>query len=300
MLVFVTGASGFIGRAMVEELLTHGHQVLGLARSDASAETLTRLGAQVHRGSLNDVESLRRGAKAADGIIHLAFNHDFTDYRSSALLDQAAIQAMGDAIAGTGKPLVIASGTLIAQLGKLAHEDDEPDRSTPFAIRQEAADLVTKLSAETGIRGSTVRLPPTVHGKGDIQFIPMIAEAARKIGHAVIIGDGANVWPAVHRLDAVVVFRLALEKGSPGAIYHAVAEEGVPMKDIMAVVGRRLQIPVESKTVEEAMADLGFIAVALGGDNPTSSEKTQRELGWNPAGSGQPGLLADLEANYFI
>ncbi|ETI27876.1 hypothetical protein G647_00325 [Cladophialophora carrionii CBS 160.54] len=299
MLVFVTGATGFIGRATVEELLTHGHQVLGLARSDASAETLTRLGVQVHRGSLDDLESLSSGAKAADGIIHLAFHHDFTNYRASALLDQAAIRAMASAIAGTGKPLVIASGTLLAYQGKLAHEDDEPDRSTPFSIRQESADLVTKLSTETAIRGSTVRLPPTVHGKGDYQFIPMIAEAARKIGHAVIIGDGANVWPAVHRLDAAVAFRFALEKGAPGAIYHAVSEEGVPVKDIMGVVGRRLQIPVDSKTVEEATADLGFIALALAADNPTSSEKTQRELGWNPVGSGQPGLLADLEANYF-
>ncbi|KIW73694.1 hypothetical protein PV04_01792 [Phialophora macrospora] len=299
MLVFVTGATGFIGRATVEELLTHGHQVLGLARSDASAETLTRLGAQVHRGSLDDLASLSSGARAADGIIHLAFHHDFTDYRTSALLDQAAIRAMGDAIAGTGKPLVVASGTLLAHQGKLAHEDDEPDRSSPLAIRQESADLVTKLSTESGIRGSTVRLSPTVHGKGDYQFIPMIAEAARKIGRAVIIGEGANVWPAVHRLDAAVVFRLALEKGKPGAIYHAVAEEGVPMKDIMAVVGRRLQVPVESKTVEEAMADLGFLALALGADNPTSSEKTQRELGWDPVASGQPGLLADLEENYF-
>ncbi len=235
--------AGFIGRATVEELLKHGHEVLGLSRSDKNTEILIKLGAQVHQGLLDDLESLKSGAKAADGVIHLAFHHDFSDYQKSAQMDQAAIQAMGDAIADTGKPLVIASGTLLAQKGKLAYEDDEPDRVPPFTMRQQAADLVTKLSKENGIRGSSVRLPPTVHGKEDRGLIPMFGDSAKKTGSATIIGDGTNVWPAVHRLDAAVIFRLALEKGKSGAIYHAVAEQGVPMKDIVSSPSRWKTVP---------------------------------------------------------
>ncbi|KAH0830807.1 hypothetical protein AYO21_10038 [Fonsecaea monophora] len=299
MLVFLTGAAGFIGRATIQELLDHGHQVLGLARSDASAETISKLGAQVHRGSLEDLESLRSGAKQADGVIHLAFIHDFSDYAKAAAVDRAAIEAMGEAMVGTGKPLVIASGTLVAVKGELAVEDAEPDRGTAFETRQGAADLVVKLSKEQGIRGSIVRLPPTVHGKDDGGLIPRFIDISRQTGSVIILGDGSSRWPAVHRQDAAVLFRLALEKGTPGAYYHAVAEQGVPMKDIAGVVGKNLGLPVESKTVEEAMGTLGFLALAFSADNPTSSEKTQRVLGWNPKGSGQPGLLADMEANYF-
>ncbi|KAJ9608091.1 hypothetical protein H2200_007079 [Cladophialophora chaetospira] len=299
MLVFVTGAAGFIGRATVEELLQHGHQVLGLSRNDANSEILTKLGAQVHPGSLDDLESLKSGAKAADGVIHLAFRHDFSDFQKSIEMDAAAIKAFAEALAGTGKPLAIASGTLSAQAGKLSHEDDEPERGGFFSQRTAASDLVRKLSKEKDFRGSTVRLPPVVHDKGDKGFINILATTAQKIGHLTIIGDGSTVWPSVHRLDAAVVFRLAIEKGTPGAIYHANSERGVEMKDIMDVIGKRLNLPVKSKTVEEAAPDIGFLAYPLGRDNPTSSEKTQKELGWNPSSNGHPGLLADLEANYF-
>ncbi|EXJ72991.1 uncharacterized protein A1O5_04140 [Cladophialophora psammophila CBS 110553] len=299
MLVFVSGAGGFIGRATIQELLNHGHEVLGLARSDASADTIAKLGAQVHRGDLEDLESLKSGAKKADGVIHLAFVHDFSDYLRATKVDQAAIEAMSDAMAGTGKPLVIASGTMLAVKGQLATEDAEPERGTPFSSRQESADLVARLSKEKGIRGSIVRLPPTVHGKEDKGLIPRFIDAAREVGSVTIVGDGSNRWPAVHRLDAAALLRLALEKGTPGAHYHAVAEQGVPMKDIANVVGKNLQVPVESKATEEAMKTLGFLALVFAADNPTSSEKTQAELGWNPSAGGQPELLADLEANYF-
>ncbi|KIY00259.1 uncharacterized protein Z520_03944 [Fonsecaea multimorphosa CBS 102226] len=299
MLVFVTGAPGFIGRATIEELHKHGHEVLGLARSDASAEKISKLGAQVHRGDLEDLESLRTGAKKADGVIHLAFIHDFSNYERAGAADRAAIEAMAEAMAGTGKPLVIASGTMLAVKGQLATEDAEPERGTPFAMRQESADLVVKLSKEKGIRGSIIRLPPTVHGKEDKGLIPMYIDGARKAGAVSIVGDGSNRWCAVHRQDAAVLFRLALEKGVPGGTYHAVAEQGVPWKDIANVVGKNLQLPVENKSSEEAMKTLGFLALVFGADNPASSEKTQRELGWDPRASGQPELLADLEANYF-
>ncbi|OAP57999.1 hypothetical protein AYL99_07089 [Fonsecaea erecta] len=300
MLVFLTGAPGFIGRVTIEELLNHGHEVLGLARSDASAETISKLGAQVHRGDLEDLESLKSGAKKADGVIHLAFIHDFSDYAKAAAVDQAAIEAMASTMAGTGKPLVIASGTMLVRKGKLATEDDEPERGTPFQVRQDSADLVVKLSKEKGIRGSIVRLPPTVHGKGDKGLIPRFIDAARQHNAVSIVGDGSNRWCAVHRLDAAVLFRLALEKGASGAYYHAVAEQGVPMKDIARVVGKKLQVPVENKPADEVMKTLGFLALVFAADNPTSSEKTQRELGWDPRASGQPDLLADMEAHYFL
>jgi nucleoside-diphosphate-sugar epimerase len=296
MRVFVTGAAGFIGRAVVQELLKNGHQVLGLARSDASAEAITKAGAEPHRGDLEDIESLKSGAKAADGVIHLAFIHDFNNFARAAAVDRAAIAAMGEVMAGTGKPLVIASGTMGVLKGKLATEDTEVDRNTPFSDRGLSADLVYRLSKEKQIRGSVIRLTPTVHGVEDKGFIPMLINLARQKGFVTYIGDGSARWPAVHRLDAAVLFRLALEKGTAGATYHAVAEQGVPIKDIMTVIGKHLQLPVEGKPLNEAVEAIGFFAHVVGSDNPTSSEKTQRELGWHPT---QPKLLADMEANYF-
>lgn len=299
MRVFVTGAAGFIGQATVEELLKNGHKVLGLARSDASAEIITKLGAEPHRGDLEDLESLKSGAKMTDGVIHLGFIHDFTDYIRACAVDKAAIGAMGEALAGTGKPFVIASGTLGYPKGVLATEDLEPERTTGFSGRLESADVVYQLSKEKQVRGSVVRLPPTVHGKGDKGFIPMLLGAARKAGFVFYIGDGSARWPATHRMDASVVFRLALEKGTPGATYHAITEQGVPMKDIIAVAAKHLQLPVESKSTEEAIGLAGFLGHVIGVDNPASSEKTQRELGWDAKSSTQPGLLEDMEANYF-
>ena len=297
MRVFVTGAAGFIGRATVQELVKNGHQVLGLARNDAHVEAVTEAGAQPHRGDLTDIESLKSGAEAADGIIHLAFIHDFHDLAGSCATDRAAIEAMGEVLAGTGKPLVIASGTLLLPKGTLATEDSAPDRNhPPLSDRAKSADVVYALSKEQNVRGSVVRLAPTVHGAGDAGLIPRLITMYREKGSVVYVGDGSARWPAVHRDDAAVLLRLALEKGTAGATYHGVAEQGVPMKEILAVVGRRLRLPVESRSVEDAMGTVGFLARMIALDNPTSSEKTRKELGWHHT---RPGLLADMEANYF-
>jgi len=296
MRIFVTGAAGFIGRVVVQELLNNGHDVLGLTHNDASAEAITKAGAEPHRGSLEDIESLKSGARVADGVIHLAFIHDFTDFARVTAVDRAAIEAMGEVMAGTGKPLVIASGTLAAPKGKLATEDTEPERGTIFSDRARAADLVYTMSKEKQVHGSVVRLPPSVHGAEDKGMIPWMMDLARQNGFVTYVDDGSARWPTVHRLDAAVLLRLAVEKGVAGATYNAVAEQGVPIKDIATVIGKHLQLPVEGKSLSEAFGALGFLARMVSLDNPTSSEKTQRELGWHPT---QPELLADMEANYF-
>ena len=296
MRVFVTGAAGFIGRATVQELIKNGHHVVGLARSDASIEAVTKAGAQPHKGDLKDLESLKSGAKAADGVIHLAFIHDFQDFTGACATDRAAIEAMGEVLAGTGKPLIIASGTLSLPRGTLTTEDTEPVRDAPMTDRAKSADLVYALSKERQVRGMVVRFSPTVHGAGDKGLIPMLIDMYRQKGSVFYIGDGSARWSAVHQGDAAVLLRLALENGTAGATYHAVAEQGVAMKDIMTLVGKHLQLPVQSQSLEEAMGGGAFLAHAISLDNPTSSEKTQKELGWHPAG---PALLADLEAHYF-
>ncbi|KAL2395143.1 hypothetical protein ABEF93_000799 [Exophiala dermatitidis] len=300
---FVTGASGFIGQAVIQELISHGHSVLGLARSDASASIIAKLGGQVQRGSLEDHESLKSGAQATDGVIHLAFIHDFANFDHSVVVDQAAIKALGEALAGTGKPLSIASGTAIVTGGPgemasaAATENDRPDVSdSSVTARARSADLVYALSKDNNVRGSVVRLPPTVHGEGDKAFVPVLINLARKNGYVGHVSDGSNRWPAVHRLDAAAVFRLAVEKGSPGATYHAVADEGVPMKEIAGLIGKKLNLPVKTLTVAELGSALGMIGYIAAKDNPTSSEKTRKELGWKPE---QPGLLEDMEAHYF-
>jgi nucleoside-diphosphate-sugar epimerase len=295
MLVFVTGAAGFIGRAVVQELLANGHEVLGLARSSASADAITAAGATAHRGDLTDLDSLKSGAKAADGVIHLAFVADFANFAGAAAVDAAAIEAMGEVMAWTGKPLVIASGTMMTPKGVLATEDTEPDRGTPFSVRNQGSDAIYAISKDKGVRGSVIRLAPTVHDKQDRGFIAMFINTAQKLGHATYIGDGSARWPAVHRLDAAVLFRLALEKGKAGATYNAVAEQGVLTRDIAEEVGKKFGIPVQGKSMDEAGKDLGFLAYPLGADNPTSSEKTRIELGWEPA---QLGLLDDIKVNY--
>jgi nucleoside-diphosphate-sugar epimerase len=295
MLVFVTGAAGFIGRAVIPELLSNGHQVLGLARNDANAEIITNLGGTPHRGELEDLESLKVGAKAADGIIHLGYIHDFTQIARSTRIDREAIAAMADAIAGTGKPLIIASGIMGGPRGVVLTEDTKKEPNA-FSDRELSAELVIKLSTEKNIRGMVMRLPPTVHGAGDKGLIPRLIDIARKAGFVTYIGDGSARWTAGHRLDTAALLRLALEKGRAGATYHAVAEQGVPMKDIMGLVSKSLQLPLESKTSEEVAPIMGFLAHAIAMDSPASGEKTQKELGWHPT---QPELLADLEANYF-
>jgi nucleoside-diphosphate-sugar epimerase len=298
MRVFVTGATGFVGSAIVRELIGAGHTVLGLARSDAAAASVASAGAEVHRGSLEDLESLRSGAAAADGVIHTAFIRDFTQFETNVKIDLGAIETMGAALEGSGKPFVVTSGTGALKIapGRLGTEDDAGDPNHAAAARMPAEDTTVAM-ASRGVRAMVVRLSPSVHGEGDHGFVPRIITAARETGVSAYVGDGLNRWPAVHRLDAARLYRLALEKGSAGARYHAVADEGVPIREIAAVIGRRLNVPVVSKSREEIARQLGFIGYFLGVDCPASSAQTQQRLGWRYT---QPGLLADLDAPLYF
>jgi nucleoside-diphosphate-sugar epimerase len=288
MRIFVTGATGFIGTAIVQELIGTGHQVLGLARSDSGSKWLTAAGAEVHRGSLEDLESLRSGAAAADGVIHTAFIHDFANYAPAAEADKRAIEALGAALAGSGRPFVVTSGTLLVQRqGPLATEEDAPDSNFPRKSEQAALALASR-----GVRVSVVRLPPSVHGDGDHGFVPRLISIARGKVVSAYPGDGSNRWPAVHRLDAAHLYRLAIEKGSAWAAYHGVADEGVPFRDIAEVIGRRLNVPVAAKAPEEVAGHFGWIGLFASIDCPASSARTQKELGWRPA---HPALIADID-----
>jgi nucleoside-diphosphate-sugar epimerase len=293
MRIFVTGATGFIGSAIVEELINAGHQVLGLARSDAGAKSLIKAGAEVHRGSLEDLESLRSGAASADGVIHTAFTHDFSNYGPAAEADRRAIETLGGALAGSARPLIITSGTLLAQRkGALATEEDAPNPSFPRKSEEAALALAAR-----GVRASVLRLPPSVHGNGDHGFVPRLISIAREKGVSAYVGDGLNRWPAVHQLDAAHLYRLALEKGTAKATYHGVADEGVPTRELAEVIGDHLNLPVVSKPREEAAAHFGWIAHFFGIDGPASSAQTQQRLGWRPV---QPGLIADLSAAHYF
>ncbi len=293
MRVFVTGATGFIGTAVVRELIDAGHQVLGLSRSDAGAKSLVAAGADVHRGSLEDLESLRSGAAAAEGVIHTAFIHDFANYGPAAEADRLAIESLGGALAGSDRPLIITSGSLLVQRqGALATEEDAHNPNFPRKSEEVALALAAR-----GLRASVLRLPPSVHGNGDHGFVPRLIGIAREKGVSAYIGDGLNRWPAVHRLDAAHLYRLALEKGTGGASYHGVADEGVPTREIAAAIGRGLNVPVVSKSNEEAADHFGWIARFFGMDGPASSALTQQRLGWRPV---QPGLIADLNAEHYF
>jgi nucleoside-diphosphate-sugar epimerase len=287
MRIFVTGATGFIGSATVSELIHAGHQVLGLARSDEGAASLAAAGAQVLRGSLEDLDSLRSGAANSDGVIHLAFIHDFSNYAASAETDRRAIEALGAALAGSDRPLVVTSGTLLLQRkSSLATENDEAVSN--FPRKSEAAAFAL---ASEGVRVSVVRLPPSVHGDGDHGFVPRLFAIAREKGVSAYVGDGLNHWPAVHRLDAARLYRLAIEKGSAGSRYHGVADEGVVFRDIARVIGRHLSVPVVSKSTEEAADHFGWMSHFVSIDCPASSVETQQQLGWRPT---HPSLIADI------
>lgn len=290
MRVFVTGATGFVGSAVVQELLAHGHQVLGLARSDDGAAALKAAGAEVARGVLEDADALSRAAASADGVIHTAFNHDFSRFAESCDLDRRAIEALGEGLAGSDKPLLVTSGTARLAAGRAALETDLPVEGPglPRVSEATAANLLSK-----GVRASTVRLAPSTHGAGDHGFVPMLIDIARRTGVSAYIGDGENRWSGVHRLDAAKVYRLALERGVGGERYHAVAEDGVAFRDIAAAIGRGLNLPVESRPPEH----FGWFALFAGMDALTSSAWTREALGWTPTG---PGLIEDIgTAGYF-
>jgi nucleoside-diphosphate-sugar epimerase len=292
MRVFVTGATGFIGSAIVQELLTAGHTVLGLARSDAGAKALAATGAAVQRGSLEDLDSLRRGAAESDGVIHTAFVHDFTDFAASCAKDKAAIEVLGGVLAGSERRLLVSSGVLGLAQGRSGTEEDVPNHVFPRKSEETALALVSH-----GVRAMVIRLSPSVHGDGDHGFVPRLVAVAREKGFASYVGDGQNRWPAVHRLDAARLYRLALEKGTAGGRYHGVGDEGVPTREIAEVIGRRLSVPAVSKSAEEVTALLGFIGQILAVDSPSSSRLTQERLGWRPA---HVGLIQDLEEGRYF
>jgi nucleoside-diphosphate-sugar epimerase len=291
MRVFVTGATGFIGSAVVKELIGAGHQALGLCRSEEKAGVLAAAGAEVYRGSLEDLDSLKDAAARSDGVIHLAFNHDFSKFVANCEDDRSVIKALGSVLAGSDRPLIVTSGTPIANTvpGQPAKEDNATVSSNvhPRAASEEAAASV----AREGVNVSVVRLPQVHDAVKQGLITPAIAMYREK-GACAYVGDGLNRWPAAHFLDVALLYRLAIEKGEPNAKYHAVAEEGVSMRDIAETIGRRLKLPVKSIAREEAQAFFGWLAMFAGHDMPASSAQTRRELGWEPTG---PGLVADLE-----
>jgi len=292
MKVFVTGASGFIGSAIVKELLTAGHEVTGLARSEESAKTIIEAGAQVLKGDLGDLDILRQGASQADGIIHTAFVHDFNQFAKANDIDKYAIEGMGEVLKGTNKPIIITGGIL--GLPKTNGFATEADAAPDFPRSSEAAAMVL---AGRNINASVIRLSPSVHGKGDKGFIPFIIGQALKNGVSSYLEEGNNHWPAIHRFDAAHLFRLALEKGIKGARYNGVAEEGIKIREIAKLIGQKLDLPVKSLSGEEAKKHFEWMIGFIGFDEPATSIKTQQQLGWKPQ---QPGLLEDMNENYFL
>jgi len=294
MRIFVTGATGWVGSAVVEDLISGGHEVSGLARSPASAEKLAATGAQAVRGSIENLEVLRTAAREADAVIHTAFNHDWSRFAENSAADKHAIEALGAELEGSSRPLIVTSGVALLAPGRLATEADAAPPVTESFPR--ASEAVVEELRGRGVRATTVRLAPTVHGVGDHGFVPRLAGIARDKGVSAYIGDGQNRWPAVHRLDAARVFCLALDHAAEGP-FHAVAEQGVALKDIAEAIARRFGLPLVSKSADEAAAHFGWFAPFVGLDAPTSSERTRALLDWTPQ---QPGLLEDLgHPDYF-
>ncbi|MFJ5308958.1 SDR family oxidoreductase [Streptomyces sp. NPDC088350] len=291
MRVFVTGATGFVGSAVVRELLDSGHQVLGLARSDTSAERLAATGAKVHRGSLEDLDALRAGASAADGVIHTGFIHDFSNYAACVAIDLSAVRTLVETLAGSDRPLVISS---VMSHGRT--EDDVPDPADRPDLTRLPAEVTTLAAAARGVRSSVVRLPQ-VHGEGDHAFVPGIIAIARAKGVSAYPGDGTNGWAAVHRYDAARLFRLALENAPAGTVLHAIDDEGVPVREIAEVIGKRLDLPVKSMPVEEAGAHFGWLGRFYSSDLVGTSTLTRERFGWTPT---RIGLLADLDQDYYF
>ena len=289
MKVFVTGASGFVGSAVVKELLQAGHQVLGLVRTAPAAEALIKAGAEPHYGDLDDLESIKKGAAQCDAVIHTAFNHDFTRYKANCENDRKVILALSEVLAGSDRPLIVTSGIGLLSLNRPITENDAPPGSDliPRAATEEAANMV----AARGVNTYIVRLPPTVHGQGDHGFIPIIVGLAKEKQQSVYIGEGNNHWPAVHRFDAAVLYRLIAEKQPVQKVYHAVAEEGIPFKQIATAIGEGLQVPIVSKERKDAEAHFGWFTHFASMDCAASSELSRQSLGWTPQ---QPGLSEDL------
>jgi nucleoside-diphosphate-sugar epimerase len=294
MRVFVTGASGWIGSAVVPELLAAGHEVVGLARSERAADTVIGLGAKVHRGSLDDVVSLRSGAGQADGVVHLGYHHDFSQMAEAAQIDRRAIETFGEVLAGTGGPLVVAAGVLGMGGDEPATERDLPD---PAIHPRVATGEVVLALADRGVRSSVVRFAPTVHGRGDQGFIATLVELARRTGVAGYVDEGSNRWPAVHRLDAANLVQLAVTSAPARSVLHAVAETGVPTRDIAASIGRSLGVPVQSIPAADAAKHFGWIGAFFGMDAAASSDLTRELMAWTPT---HPGLLDDLDAGLYV
>lgn len=295
MHVFVTGATGFVGSAVVRNLLDAGHRVTGLARSDAGAAALAGMGAGVHRGDLAEPDGFASAAAAADGVIHCGFTHDFTRFRENCEQDRRVIGALGTAMAGTGKLLIVTSGTALVSGAGVATEEMTV-RASPDIVPRAMTERAAEEAGATGTKVAIVRLSPSVHGAGDHGFVPMLIDMAARNGRAAYIGDGANVWPGVNRLDAAELYRLAIEKGAPGR-YHAADETGVPVRAIVTVIGRRLGLPVESLSGEAVTAYFGWFSHFAAIDNPTSSTATRAALGWQPR---HAGLIEELDSEVYF
>jgi nucleoside-diphosphate-sugar epimerase len=296
MRVFVTGASGFVGSAIVKELVGAGHQVLGLARSDSSAERIIKAGAQVHRADLDDLARVQQGAASCEAVIHTAFNHDFSQYKANCEADRRVVEALGTVLAGSDHPLIITSGIGLLNYGRVVTEDDVLTAGSDVIPRAASEEAATAAAAK-GAKVYIVRLPPTVHGEGDHGFVPIIINMAKQNGESAYIGEGNNRWPAVHRLDAAVLYRLIAERRPSQKVYNAVAEEGIAFRDFAEAIGQGLQLPVVSKSGNAAEAHFNWFTHFASLDCPASSAKTRKSLDWHPA---QAGLLEDLAAGIYF